>query len=102
MEAVLHEGRRAGRSKISPATQMRETLAVSRRHGVPFDMAWAHAYRDVSWPHDTEARRQYKEILEDQREVWRRAYENEGKPNRSLAALYTLLTSYSSAEMKAA
>lgn len=66
-------------------------LSYSQRHDVPFDKAWESAFARVRWPHDTEHRQGWKELLIEQREDWRRAYQREGKPNKSLLALLALL-----------
>src|SRR4051794_1389915 len=60
-----------------PPVQMRGMLAVSKRQAVPFDDAWRGAWRQVKWPHPTEDRRAYKAILDEHRDAWRAAYEDE-------------------------
>ena len=94
MEGTMVQGKsrsRVSNPKAAPPTQMRELLAASRRAGVNFDRAWSTAWTQVRWPHDTEHRRQWKELLEDDRSSWQQAYERNGTTNRSLQALYSLL-----------
>lgn len=68
-------------SRQSPAEQVRMLLARSRRHGVPFDAAWRQAIKRVRWPHDTDHRAQWKDVMEWSREVYRSAYDmTEGDP----------------------
>lgn len=91
VEGVVRiEGRSS--AKLAPATQMRQMLVVSKRQGVSFERAWRSAHAHVRWPHDTVHRQQWKDQLDGTREHWRRAYENEGKPNGPLAAVAVLLS----------
>jgi hypothetical protein len=82
---------RVSNPKAAPPTQMRELLSASRRAGIAFDRAWATAWNQVRWPHDTEHRREWKELLDGDRLAWQAAYERKGEENRSLRALYSLL-----------
>jgi hypothetical protein len=58
----------------SPAEQVRVSLARSRSAAVPFDAAWAAAYANVRWPHDTIHRLQWKAVIEADEHQWRAAY----------------------------
>lgn len=94
MTAVLQMEEPPKTGKPSPATQMREMLSVSRRHGVPFEKAWRSAFQRVRWPHDTEHRQGWKDQLEEDRSDWQAAYEGDGEVNRPLIALYSLFCAY--------
>lgn len=95
--AVRSSGPPKNRSRVSnpkaaPPTQMRELLTASRRADIVFDRAWAVAWQQIRWPHATEHRIEWKELLELDRDEWQRAYERTGATNRSLMALAMLLS----------
>lgn len=61
--------------RFTPAVQLRLLLTGFRKHGVPFDRAWARGFDRIVWPHDTEARVEWKDILSASRDEWSLAYE---------------------------
>ena len=77
-----------------PAVQVRQRLAVARRQGVSFDVAWdllLNGFRGqrVKFPHDTTERRQWREVLEETRDVWEAAFHREAVPGGpALARLF--------------
>lgn len=75
----------------TPATQMRIALSGYRHQGINFDLAWKLAWRKTRWPHDKDARHEWKDRLREDRDVWQAAYERTGSPTRSLRAVYSLL-----------
>lgn len=54
---------------------MRAMLLASRDGGVEFDRAWTSAWDRIRWPHDTQHRVDWKEVLEGGRREWQAAYE---------------------------
>ena len=60
--------------RASPAEQVGFWLARSRRHGVPFDSAWAGALRNVRWPHDKDHRDEWKDVIAWSRHTYEAAY----------------------------
>lgn len=78
---------------VNPAVQFRLLLVFCRDHEWAFLVAWRWSFERVRWPHDTTARREWKQIMGDrcddprvlparQREMWQRAYER-GEVTRS-------------------
>lgn len=90
------------RPKPSPATQMRVMLAALRRDGIVFERAWESAFTRIRWPHATEQRIDWKELLLDQRGYWQEAYERTGASSPRLLAVYSLLVAVSEAEDRSA
>jgi hypothetical protein len=82
----------------TPPQQMRSMLATSRRYGVAFGTAWASAWGRVRWPHDTDHRIQYKDVLIEQQGAWLAAYERSGTASPHLRALYAVLIAASEPE----
>lgn len=65
---------------------MRAMLLASRDGGVDFDRAWASAWDRIRWPHDTQHRVDWKEVLEEGRTEWRAAYDRTASLRRVYAA----------------
>jgi hypothetical protein len=74
-------------------TQLRSLLAYGRQCGWSFEWAWRWSFEAIRWPHCTEERRQWKQILGEcyddesrlpaqQREMWHRAYDRMEYGNR--------------------
>lgn len=64
------EDRRHG----SPAEQLRRDLERFAVAGLIPERAWQIAFERIRWPHDTAQRKQWKAILENDRERWLAAY----------------------------
>lgn len=75
------------RVRATPAEQMGFWLARSRRHGVPFDTAWAGAMRNIRWPHDKKHSDDWRVVMEWAREKYRVAYEYEPGTDESMRHL---------------
>lgn len=71
----------------TPAEQVRRDLQTFRCAGLSFEKAWDHAYQRVKWPHDTEARREWKAVIAAHRHVWAAAYEDLPSPYLRVRAL---------------
>jgi hypothetical protein len=75
----------------SPAVQTRIGLKRAREEGLSFEEAWDRVVGrfklrgSVKFPHATEYRREWREILESTKPEWRCAYER--RPSRLSAAL---------------
>lgn len=65
----------------TPAAQVREHLVVCRRAGMDFESSWYAALRRVKWPHDTTARRQWRDALSENMGEFQAAYE--GRPTEA-------------------
>lgn len=70
-----------------PAEQLRVDLERMRSFGVAFDDAWEKAWGRIRWPHATPERRQWKAILEADREKWREAYDRRPAAHVAHAAI---------------
>lgn len=66
--------------EMLPAEQLRVHLEAARKGGVSFERAWEAAWKRVVWPHDTPTRREWKDILETDREAWASAYDRRARP----------------------
>jgi len=68
--------------KPDPPITVRQRLICARRLPVPpdFDTAWDQALRGNIWPHDTDERRAWKEVLASTRWAFERAYLGEAVP----------------------
>lgn len=89
---------------LSPAEQLRELAVSARADGVPFEAFWMRAlfpanhrlvYQTdppeycpdaVRWPSDKRDRDEWKEVLAEVKEAWRRAYEYRPAPRSETAA----------------
>lgn len=58
----------------TPPEQLAGQLARLKRKKAGFDFAWKAAMRNVSWPDNTETRREWVSALEATRHEWEAAY----------------------------
>lgn len=65
----------AGERRLTPAEQMLVHLRRMRKNGWEFEKAWDRAFSLVKWPHATDQRRDWKEVLVVTKADWRSAYE---------------------------
>jgi len=72
----------ARRAQLTPAEQMRVSLARQRAAGVSFDVAWRGGFRNIAWPHERVARAAWIAVLTDDAHiaVWRCAFERRSHP----------------------
>jgi hypothetical protein len=64
----------------TPAQQLVQLLAVSKRAGLSWEEAWAQATPQVKWPVDTYDRRNWRGAIEATLEEYRAAYLDEPTP----------------------
>lgn len=73
----------------TPAAQMRETLAIQRRRGLRFQLAWKRALEKMKWPEEKGARDEWKRTLQEGKPIWEAAYTGQGEMPRGLSQLTT-------------